>query len=79
MTEQPPLPETLSDLVFRARETSSGRQDLLIKHGPSQAPSRETLSAPDLQSNIHGLVLALEGQGLEKGDHVASYSENRPE
>ncbi len=68
-------PTTLSDLVFQIREISSGRQDLLIRQGEK----RETLSAPDLLSNVHALVLALEEEGIEKGDRIALFSENRPE
>ncbi len=68
--------ETLSDLVFRIREVSSGSSGLLSfwtgKH-------QETLSAADFLRSAHSLAVALEGHGLRKGERVAIYSDNRPE
>lgn len=67
---------TLSDLVFRIREISSGRPELLsiVRDG-----RREALSTADFLRNIHSLALALESRGLAKGERVAIFSENRPE
>lgn len=69
-------PRTLSDLVFHVRELSVGRGDFLSVRLPT---GRESLSASDFVSNVHGLALALEEQGVEPGDRVAIFSENRPE
>ncbi len=67
---------TLSDLVFRVREVSAGRTELLSVRLDG---SRETLSASDFVSNVHSLALALEELGVGAGDRVAIFSENRPE
>ncbi len=67
---------TLSDLVFRVREISSGRPELL---SIVQGGRREALSTADFLRNIHSLALALESRGLAKGERVAIFSENRPE
>ncbi len=66
---------TLSDLVFHVREISSGHPELLSV----RLERRETLSAADFLRSVHSLALALEAGGLEKGDRVAIFSENRPE
>ena len=67
---------TLSDLVFRVREISSGRSDLLSFHSEER---REALSTADFLRGIHSLLLALEIRGLSLGDRVAIFSDNRPE
>ncbi len=67
---------TLSDLVFRIREVSAGRTELLSVRLEG---GRETLSASDFLSNVHSLALALEDHGVGPGDRVAIFSENRPE
>jgi long-chain acyl-CoA synthetase len=67
---------TLADLVFRVREVSAGRPELLtVRHGDR----RESLSATDFLRQIHSLALALEARGLEPGERVAIFSESRPE
>ncbi len=67
---------TLSELVFHVRDVAGGRTDLLSVRLGEQ---RETLSARDFLANVHSLVLALEELGVERGDRVAIFSENRPE
>ncbi len=67
---------TLSDLVFRIREISSGRPDLLSVDNQGR---RESLSTADFLRGIHSVTLALEAQGVCQGDRVAILSENRPE
>ena len=68
--------ETLSDLVFRIREISSGSSDLLSFRAGNR---RETLSTADFLRSTHSLAVALEARGLRQGERVAIYSENRPE
>lgn len=68
--------KTLSDLVFHVREVSAGRPTLLSVRLRER---REGLSTTDFVRNVHSLALALEQQGLSKGDRVAIFSENRPE
>jgi len=68
--------ETLSDLLFRVRERSAGRTELL---SASLGDRREGLSTADFVRNVHSLALALEDQGLEHGARVAIFAENRPE
>ena len=73
----PPLTlATFADIVFRIREVSAARPELL---GARSAGRRETVSATDFLSNVHSLALALEARGFGKGDRVAIFSENRPE
>ena len=67
---------TLSDLVFRVREISSGRSDLLSMLAGGR---REALSTADYLRGVHSLALALETRGLVKGEPVAIFAENRPE
>ena len=67
---------TLSDLVFRVREISSGRSDLLSMLADGR---REALSTADYLRGVHSLALALETRGLVKGEPVAIFAENRPE
>ncbi len=67
---------TLSDLVLWIRDHSAGRPELLsIERGGR----RETLSTSEFLTQIHSLALALEARGVEKGDRIAIFSENRPE
>jgi len=68
--------ETLSDLVFRIREVSSGSSDLLSFRAGKYL---ETLSAADFLRSVHSLAVALEAHGLRKGERVAIYSDSRPE
>jgi len=67
---------TLADLLFHVRDVAAGRTDLLSVRLPK---GRETLSTSDFVKNVHGLALALERLGIEKGHRVAIFSENRPE
>ncbi len=67
---------TLSDLVFHVREISAARPDYLtVRH----RDRRESQSASDFIRAVHSLAVALEGQGLDRGQRVAIFSENRPE
>ncbi len=68
--------QTLGDLLFHLRDISAGRADLLTARLPA---GREAVSAVDFLRNVHSLAIALETQGLTKGDRVAIYSESRPE
>ena len=61
------LVKTLSDLIFRIREISSGSSDLLTFCTEGR---RETLSTADFLRGIHSLALALEASGLTRGDRV---------
>lgn len=66
----------LNALVFHVRETSAGRSDLLRATYPERI---ETLSTTDFVRSVHSLALALEARGLEKGERVGLYCENRPD
>ena len=67
---------TLSDLVFRIREVSGGRSDLLTLQ---ERGRRLTTSTADFLRGVHSLALALEARGLSGGQRVAIFFENRPE
>ena len=68
--------ETLADLVLHVRDHSAGRPSLLsIKRGKRT----EQISTADFVSAIHSLAIALGDRGLEKGQRVAIFAENRPE
>ncbi|MEM8930806.1 MAG: AMP-binding protein [Acidobacteriota bacterium] len=69
-------PATLNDLVFRIREISAGRGELLRISRGGRAIS---VTATDFLREVHALVVALEDAGLVSGERVAIYSENRPE
>jgi long-chain acyl-CoA synthetase len=71
-----PAVETLSDLVFEIRDSWSGRADLLAirRHGRV-----EQVSTAELVTAVHGLALALEERGVERGERVALWAENCPE
>jgi len=67
---------TLADLVLHVRQLSAGRPELVSVRWGSR---REVLSTSDFVGRIHSLALALEAEGLEPGERVAIFSENRPE
>ncbi len=67
---------TLSDLVFRIREVSGGRPDLLSTRKGKRI---EPLSTSDFLGAVHALALAFDHRGVPKGSRVAILSENRPE
>lgn len=68
--------ETLNDLVFHVRETSAGRSDLLAI---TRGESVREVSASDFLRDVHALAVALDDAGVERGERVAIWSENRPE
>ena len=68
--------KTLSDLVFHVLDHSAGRPDLLATKRKRRV---EVLSTSDFLGNIHSLAIALEKQGVQPGQRVALFSENRPE
>ncbi|HVS15253.1 MAG TPA: long-chain fatty acid--CoA ligase [Thermoanaerobaculia bacterium] len=68
--------ETLADLLLHVRDHSAGRAALLaIKRGKRV----EQLSTAEFVSAVHALALALERRGVEKGQRIAVFAENRPE
>ena len=68
--------KTLSDLVFHVLDHSAGRPDLLATKRKRRV---EVLSTSDFLGNIHSLAIALENHGVQPGQRVALFSENRPE
>ncbi|MEM9405801.1 MAG: long-chain fatty acid--CoA ligase [Acidobacteriota bacterium] len=68
--------KTLSDLVFHVLDHSAGRPDLLATKRKRRI---EVMSTSDFLGNIHALAIALESQGVQPGQRVALFSENRPE
>lgn len=67
---------TLADLVFHVRDAAAGRADYLtVRHGEQ----RESWSSGDFVRAVHSLAVALQDRGLQAGERVAIFSENRPE
>lgn len=71
----PPI-ETLSDLVFYVQRHQAGRSDRVSWQS---AGKRHKLSTEEWVGLIHQTAAALEERGLNRGDRVAIFSENRPE
>jgi long-chain acyl-CoA synthetase len=71
-----PTVETLADLLLHVRDHSAGRAALLaVKRGKRV----EHLSTAEVLSAVHSLAIALEQRGVEKGQRIAIFAENRPE
>lgn len=68
--------KTLSDLVFHVLDHSAGRPDLLATKRKRRV---EVMSTSDFLGNVHSLAIALENHGVQTGQRVALFSENRPE
>ena len=68
--------ESLNELVFRIREASAARGDLVAI---TRGERTTTVSTTDFLREIHALAVALDDAGLEHGERVAIYCENRPE
>ncbi|MEM6701370.1 MAG: long-chain fatty acid--CoA ligase [Acidobacteriota bacterium] len=62
--------------MFHVLDHSAGRPDLLATKRKRRI---EVMSTSDFLGNIHALAIALENQGVQPGQRVALFSENRPE
>ncbi len=67
---------TLADLVFHLDRTCRHRENF----SPSAAHGRlEGWSGADMLHKVHALAAAMGVGGIDKGDRIAIYAENRPE
>jgi len=67
---------TIADLVFYLHQTYRGREKFLTIRRNGWL---ESWSGDDLIQKVHALAAAMGIGGIEKGDRIAIYAENRPE
>ncbi len=69
-----PMPRTLADIFFQVVESSQSRVMLFERDSEWHA-----ISSSELYRRVMGVVQALRGLGISRGDRVAILAENRPE